>query len=45
MYDVIQYTLIVAALASGLIMLVVGVLSALDNLLDFCGNGDDNAED
>jgi len=45
MYDVIQYTLIVAALASGLIMLVVGVLSAIDHLLDICGNGDDDAED
>ena len=43
MYDVIQYVLIVAALASGLVMLVVGVLSAFDNLLDFCGG--DDAED
>ena len=45
MYDVIQYALIVAALASGFIMLVVGVLSAIDHLLDICGNGDDDAED
>jgi Flp pilus assembly pilin Flp len=43
MYDAIQYALIVAALASGLIMLIVGVLSAIDQLLDFCGG--DDAED
>ena len=45
MYDLIQFSLVVAALFSGLIMLVVGVMSAFDNLLDFCGNGDDDAED
>jgi hypothetical protein len=43
MYDVIQYGLVVAAIFSGLIMLVVGVLSALDNLLDIYGG--DDAED
>ncbi len=41
MYDAIQYALIVMAMISGLIMLGVGLMSALDNLLDFCGGDDE----
>lgn len=43
MHDLIQFSLVVAALFSGLIMLIVGVMSALDNLLDIYGG--DDAED